>query len=195
MISDAVKLISTMLITSNNDKALESLPSLPCAFCDALEPLLPDTWGISVLGAKPYENGLQFVYKLHKPGMGLDMIRWSIRFNRVDNFVDGTMEYLKGKRLQCKAINIRRMKLPDVTSSEEILDWINATIDQANPGKVVTRSFDVTFGMLVHYTVKVHAKDEDDAIRIAREIDLNEDNLAVTRDEGMEELSADVEPS
>ena len=87
------------------------------------------------------------------------------------------------------------MKLPDVTSSEEILDWINATIDQANPGKVVTRSFDVTFGMLVHYTVKVHAKDEDDAIRIAREIDLNEDNLAVTRDEGMEELSADVEPS
>lgn len=54
--------------------------------------------------------------------------------------------------------------------------------------KTAPKKFEVTFGMLVHYTIPVLARDREEAIATAREIDLTDAKPCC----GMEELSADA---
>jgi hypothetical protein len=126
--------------------------------------------------------------------MGHDYIRFSIRFNRVDHCVDGTMEYLAGNarkrgsaRKRKSAIIIRSMKMPDVISSDELGAWIWDTCSTVKT-KTAPKTYEVTFGMLVHYTIPVLARDREEAIATARAIDLTDAKPGC----GMEELSADA---
>lgn len=188
MISEVIKSLATILITANDDKAIHSLPNLMPELNEALEPLLPESWQSTPVDIRPYGKGIECVFHLRKPGMGLDFVNYAIRFNRVDNCVDGTMEYHFGKSDHPETIIIRRMKLPNVISSEELRDWIVTACAIPTPVKPV-KKYDVTFGMLVHYTVSVSATSEEEAIVKARAIDLSKKKP----DSGMEELSADAE--
>lgn len=194
MVNGVIKSFAALLTTATDDQAIYSLPNLLPELNEALETLLPEHWTINPADIHPYGKGIECVFQLRKPGMGHDYIEFSIRFNRVDNCVDGTMTYLAGNarkrgksRKRKSAIVIRSMKMPDVISSGELGDWIWATCSTVKT-KTATKKFEVTFGMLVHYTVPVLARDKEEAIATARKIDLTDAKPCC----GMEELSADA---
>lgn len=172
MISETIRILSQLLITTDDNNALKTMPALPEAFGEALAPLLPDGWEIKLHEAGKYEKGLTFVYDLHRQGLGQDCIRFSIRFDRLDNFVAGTMEYLAGSRKKSKFVSCRNMRLPDVVSSDDLSSWMFDVCSNSKGSR--RRPYTVTFGMLSHYTVTVNATSEDEAITLARKIDLTD---------------------
>lgn len=188
MINGVLKSFAAILTTATDDRAIVSLPNLLPELNEALETLLPQSWQIDPAVIHPYGKGIECVFHLRKPGMGLDCIGFSLRFNRVNHCVDGTMEYLAGKAMKRKSsIVIKRLKMPDVISSDELGAWIWETCSTVKT-KTAPKKFEVTFGMLVHYTVPVLARDREEAIATAREIDLTDAKPCC----GMEELSADA---
>lgn len=188
MVSGIIKLFAALLTTAKDDSAIVSLPNLLPELNEALEPLLPKSWQSNPVSIHAYGKGIECVFHLRKPGMGLDCIEFSLRFNRVVHSVDGTMIYKAGKAGRRKSsIVIKRLKMPDVISSDELGSWIWETCSTVKT-KTAPKKFEVTFGMLVHYTVPVLARDREEAIATAREIDLTDAKPCC----GMEELSADA---